>query len=47
MAVPVHNGQGVIVELDVTPNVTCDNIAEMENNIGLLNNGNEYHLLNT
>jgi hypothetical protein len=38
----------VIVELNVTLNVTCDNIAEMESNIGLLHNSNSKdHALNT
>ena len=38
MAVPVNNGQGAIVELNVTSNITRDNIAEMEKNVSLLAN---------
>lgn len=46
MAVPVNNGQGVIIELNVALNVACDDIAETENS-SLLNSSRKYYLLNT
>lgn len=47
MAVPVNDGQGVVIELNVTLGIPCDNIAEMENSISLLNNTSKYYALNT